>query len=161
LFSPIRAMSLAVFRLSIRQPGLFDIDERLKDLSAKGNDLERRNAIVDFEMFRQQDRDARWTVKFTTAKPADNGAKRIDIAIPVFGYKNHIGIDRAYGLIRTWKATDAACHDGRNCRINSKAPSHAIRPMSTRNDKLRPKQEKTGKTMLARSHIRRNHQSVS
>jgi hypothetical protein len=62
LFSPIRAMSLAVFCLSIR-PGLFDIDEHHKDLSAKGNDLERRNAIVDFEMFLQQDRDARWTVR--------------------------------------------------------------------------------------------------
>jgi hypothetical protein len=82
LFSPIRAMSLAVFCLSIR-PGLFDIDEHLKDLSAKGNDLERRNAIVDFEMFLQQDRDARWTVKFTKAKPAENGAKCIDIAVPV------------------------------------------------------------------------------
>lgn len=72
LFTPIRAISLAVFCLSIR-PGLFDIDDHLKDLSAKGNDLERRNAIVDFEMFRQQDRDARWTVKFTKAKPAENG----------------------------------------------------------------------------------------
>jgi len=35
-----------------RQPGLFDIDERLRDLSAKGDDLERLNAIVDFELFR-------------------------------------------------------------------------------------------------------------
>jgi hypothetical protein len=34
------------------QPGLFDIDERLKELSAKGVDLERLNAIVDFELFR-------------------------------------------------------------------------------------------------------------
>jgi IS5 family transposase len=61
---------------------------------------------------RQKDRDARWTVKFTKAKPAEDGAKRIDIAIPAFGYKNHIGIDRAHGLIRTWRATDAARHDG-------------------------------------------------
>ena len=36
----------------VGQPGLFDIDERLKDLSAKGDDLERLNAIVDFELFR-------------------------------------------------------------------------------------------------------------
>src|SRR5262249_53876127 len=40
------------------------------------------------------------------------GAKRVNIAIPAFGYKNHIGIDRAHGLIRTWRATHAARHDG-------------------------------------------------
>ncbi len=34
------------------QAGLFDIDERLKEISAKGDDLERLNAIVDFEAFR-------------------------------------------------------------------------------------------------------------
>ena len=34
------------------EPGFFDVDERLKELSAKGDDLERLNAIVDFEMFR-------------------------------------------------------------------------------------------------------------
>lgn len=60
----------------------------------------------------QKDRDARWTVKHSKAKPAADGAKRIDIAIPLFGYKNHVGIDRRHGLIRTWLATDAARHDG-------------------------------------------------
>ena len=40
------------------------------------------------------------------------GAKRIDIAVPAFGYKNHLGIDRRHGLIRTWLATDASRHDG-------------------------------------------------
>lgn len=35
-----------------RQAGLFDIEERLGDLSAKGDDLERINALVDFEAFR-------------------------------------------------------------------------------------------------------------
>jgi hypothetical protein len=34
------------------QGGLFDVEERLKELSAKGDDLERLNAIVDFELFR-------------------------------------------------------------------------------------------------------------
>jgi IS5 family transposase len=38
--------------------------------------------------------------------------KHVDIAIPAFGYKTHIGIDRAHGLIRTWRTTDVACHDG-------------------------------------------------
>jgi IS5 family transposase len=29
----------------------------------------------------------------------------------VFGYKNHLSIDRAHGLIRRFKATSAAAHD--------------------------------------------------
>src|SRR5215207_5211687 len=34
------------------QVGFFDVDQRLKELSAKGDALERLNAIVDFEAFR-------------------------------------------------------------------------------------------------------------
>ena len=34
------------------QAGFFDIDSPLRDLSAKGDDLERITALVDFEMFR-------------------------------------------------------------------------------------------------------------
>ena len=60
----------------------------------------------------QKDRDARWTVKFSKAKPSDDGSPRIDLAVPAFGYKNHLGIDRRHGLIRTWAATNAARHDG-------------------------------------------------
>jgi IS5 family transposase len=60
----------------------------------------------------QKDRDARWTIKWSKAKPAEDGSKRIDLAVPAFGYKNHVGIDRRHGLIRTWTATDAARHDG-------------------------------------------------
>ena len=37
---------------------------------------------------------------------------RVDLAIPAFGYKNHIGIDRRHRLIRRWTVTDAARHDG-------------------------------------------------
>ena len=36
----------------VGQPGFFDVDERLKDISAKGDDLERLKQIVDFEVFR-------------------------------------------------------------------------------------------------------------
>jgi len=36
---------------------------------------------------RQKDTDARWTVKFSKAKPAAVGKPQIDIAIPTFGYK--------------------------------------------------------------------------
>ncbi len=43
---------------------------------------------------------------------SDDGSPRIDLAVPAFGYKNHIGIDRRHGLIRTWTATHAARHDG-------------------------------------------------
>ncbi len=63
----------------------------------------------------QKDRDARWTVKFSKAKPSDGGSPRIDIAVPSFGDKNHIGIDRRHGLIRTWTATHATVTTGRNC----------------------------------------------
>ena len=34
------------------QAGFFDVDERLKELSAKGDQLERLSAIVNFELFR-------------------------------------------------------------------------------------------------------------
>ena len=34
------------------QAGFFDVDERLRELSAKGDDLERLVAAVDFELFR-------------------------------------------------------------------------------------------------------------
>ncbi|MEK0086215.1 transposase, partial [Benzoatithermus flavus] len=32
--------------------------------------------------------------------------------MPIFGYKNHLGIDRAHGFIRRFVVTDAARHDG-------------------------------------------------
>jgi IS5 family transposase len=60
----------------------------------------------------QKDRDARWTVKWSKAKPAEDGSPRTDLAVPVFGYKNHVGIDRRHGLIRRWAVTDAARYDG-------------------------------------------------
>ena len=43
---------------------------------------------------RQKDRDARWTIKYTKAKPGADGTPRVDLAVPAFGYNNHIGIDR-------------------------------------------------------------------
>jgi IS5 family transposase len=51
-------------------------------------------------------------VKWSKAKPAEDGSARVDIAVPAFGSKNHIGIDRRHGLIRRWVVTDASCHDG-------------------------------------------------
>jgi IS5 family transposase len=61
---------------------------------------------------RQKDRDARWTVKFTKAKPREDGSKPVDIAIPSFGYQNHVSIDREHGVIRRWSVTDAARFEG-------------------------------------------------
>lgn len=61
---------------------------------------------------RQKDTDARWTVKFSKAKPCKDGQPQRDLAIPAFGYKNHISTDKRHGLIRKWTVTDAAAHDG-------------------------------------------------
>ena len=47
-------------------PGLFNVDERLKDLSAKGDALERLSRIVDFELFRDD---------LACAMPRSDGSK--------------------------------------------------------------------------------------
>ena len=66
---------------------------------------------------RQKDRDARWTVKFSKAKERADGTKPpVDIAIPTFGYQNHISIDNGFGFIRKWAATDAAAYEGARLR---------------------------------------------
>ncbi len=57
---------------------------------------------------RQKDREARWTVKFSKARPREDGAPQVDLAVPAFGYKNHVVIDRRHGLIRGWTASHAA-----------------------------------------------------
>jgi IS5 family transposase len=44
----------------------------------------------------QKDKDARWTKKHGTS---------------YFGYKNHVGVDKAHKLIRKWAASDASPHD--------------------------------------------------
>ena len=52
-------------------------------------------------------------MKYTKAKPDPDGeVPRVDIAIPAFGYQNHVGADRRYRLIRRWTVTDAAAHAG-------------------------------------------------
>jgi len=66
---------------------------------------------------RQKDRDARWTVKFSKAKVAEDGkVQQRDIAIPAFGYKNHASIDRRHGFIRGWNVTSASAYDGAQLR---------------------------------------------
>jgi transposase, IS5 family len=41
--------------------------------------------------------------------------RRRSIWRPVFGHQNHISIDRGFGFIRKWNATDAAAYEG--CRL--------------------------------------------
>ena len=107
-----------------RSPGFFDVDLRLADLSARQrNTIEEKKAIGDGRIpearkdkpakLAHKDRDARWTVKYHRAKPKEDGSvPPVDLAIPAFGYKNHVAIDRGFGLIRNWTATHAAAHDG-------------------------------------------------
>jgi IS5 family transposase len=60
----------------------------------------------------QKDRDGRWMMKYSKAKTkAGDGV--IDIAIPYFGYKNHISIDKRYGFVRKFQTTDASRYDGK------------------------------------------------
>jgi IS5 family transposase len=65
---------------------------------------------------RQIDRDGRWTIRCGgKAKPPARGTPRQaggEIAVPMFGYKNHINIDRRHGFIRRFTVTHAARHDG-------------------------------------------------
>lgn len=60
--------------------------------------------------------DARWTLVFGKARMREDGTRRADIAIPIFGYKSHASIDRRHGFIRKWDVTDASRHDGRMLR---------------------------------------------
>ena len=53
----------------------------------------------------------------SSARPRPDGSvPPVDIAIPTFGYQNHVSIDREHGLIRRWEATDAAAYEGARLR---------------------------------------------
>lgn len=64
----------------------------------------------------QKDTVARWTVKTSKGKVEVDGTIKRDLAIPAFGYKSHISIDRRHEFIRRQKVTDAATHDGARLR---------------------------------------------
>jgi IS5 family transposase len=57
---------------------------------------------------RQKDRDARWTVKTTKAKPRDGDTPKADLAIP--DMSPSIRTISRHRLIRRWLVTDAAAH---------------------------------------------------
>lgn len=46
--------------------------------------------------------------------------------IPLFGYKNHAGIDRVHGFIRGWTVTSASAHDGAQPRDRRRQGQHRI-----------------------------------
>lgn len=65
----------------------------------------------------QKDVDARWTLKIGgKVRHRPDGAPLPMIAVPVFGYKSHISIDRRFGFIREAAVTSAAAPDGRQLR---------------------------------------------
>ena len=64
----------------------------------------------------QKDTDARWTLKIGGKVRYKDGKPLPMIALPVFGYKSHISIDRRYGFIRAGEVTSAAHADGRMLR---------------------------------------------
>ena len=89
---------------------------------------------------RQKDVDGRWTVKYSKAKVRADGTKPhsplslgpmaqqwLIIAIPVYGYKSHVSIDRMHGSIRRQTVTDAARHDGGQLREGLIARSNTSR----------------------------------
>ena len=62
----------------------------------------------------QKDTDARWTLKIGgKIRYRPDGTPLPQIALPVFGYKSHIAIDRRFGFIREAAVTSAAHADGR------------------------------------------------
>ena len=62
----------------------------------------------------QKDTDARWTLKVGgKVRTRPDGVPLPMIALPVFGYKSHISIDRRFGFIRGQAVTSASAPDGR------------------------------------------------
>lgn len=65
----------------------------------------------------QKDTNARWTLKVGgKARYRPDGTPLPMIAVPVFGCKSHISIDRRFGFIREAAATSASAADGRMLR---------------------------------------------
>jgi IS5 family transposase len=79
---------------------------------------------------RQKDTDARWTAKSCKARPGPDGKQQIDIAVPHFGYKSNISIDRRHGVIRRGKTTSAAAHDGARLREGPIDPNNTVSDVS-------------------------------
>src|SRR4051794_1259467 len=73
----------------------------------------------------QKDRDARWTVKWSKAKPADDGSPRIDLAVPAVTLLETRQVRAALSamIIKT---------DRKDARLTSCAPAGSGRCTSSR-----------------------------
>ena len=65
---------------------------------------------------RQKDVDARWTLQRSKPKSRPDGAEPTALAVPLYGYKSHVSIDRMHGIVRRQIITDAARQDGARLR---------------------------------------------
>ena len=77
----------------------------------------------------QKDTNARWTLKIGgKVRYRPDGTPLPMIALPVFGYKSHISIDRRYGFIRESMVTSASDADGRQLRhlVNTENTSSEV-----------------------------------
>jgi hypothetical protein len=129
------------------QPEFFDIDDRLKRLSDLGDQLETSRSAVDFELFRPE-----LNAALSYTDRTEGGRPPFD---PVLMFKilvnqatknlsddraeflindrlsHHVSIDRRFGFIRRWVATDAAAYEGRRLRQrlleSRKRPSRLLR----------------------------------
>ena len=105
----------------------------------------------------QNDTNARWTLKVGgKVRYRPDGTPLPQIALPVFGYKSQISIDRKFGFIRGSTVTPAADADGRQLR-------HVLRKDNTASDvwadsAYRSKSNETwlAKNMLTSQIHRRN-----
>lgn len=65
----------------------------------------------------QKDLDGRWTLKRGRKRRRRPGQRQAaEIAVPEYGYKSHVNIDRRHGFVRQWAVSDAAEHDSRKFR---------------------------------------------
>ena len=122
------ATTIWLFREALAEAGLIDkLFERFgQHLEAKGY-IARGGQIVDATIVsapkQRNTRDENEAIKAGRApegwekKPAKNAQKDTDArwtkkhGKSYYGYKNHIGIDKAHKIIRKWAATDASPHD--------------------------------------------------
>ena len=58
---------------------------------------------------------------------AGRPGKPVDIAVPVYGYKTHISIDKKHGVIRRKIVTDAAANDGKRLQEGLIDPGNTCR----------------------------------
>jgi transposase, IS5 family len=122
------ATTIWLFREALAEAGLIDkLFERFgQHLEAKGY-IARGGQIVDATIVsapkQRNTRDENEAIKAGRTpegwekKPARNAQKDTDArwtkkhGKSYYGYKNHIGIDKAHKIIRKWAATDASPHD--------------------------------------------------